>query len=132
MAKCDICKKELSLLEGYTDNKKRYCEKCWKKKEGIPFEDLEKKYKKNPELKRLDQLKSSRSGAVITIVLSILLIGYSILNGMFNEGFFIISFEFLLGLIFLIIGSVRIYSIDERIKDLEMMINKKKIEKKKK
>jgi hypothetical protein len=144
MAKCILCKKEVSW---FTIIYNKYCPRCWKNRQdeikkieeksmGIEpktSENLEKeredKYKNNPEGKRLEQLKSSRLGFVFMVVLSILVIAYSIFVGAFGEGFFIISFEFILGIIFLFIGFVGIHNTDEKIKDLELVIAQKRSKK---
>jgi len=58
------------------------------------------------------------------ILIGLGLIIFSIIYGSVGNGFFIISLEFIIGLIFLIIGLLRFFSIEEKRKDLELELNK--------
>ncbi len=89
-----------------------------KKKE---LEELKKKY---PEVERIEELKGSLISSRIFTGIGVLLIIFSIYAGWVREGFFLLSLEFIIGLIISITGMISTSNKLEKIKDLEMNLKK--------
>ena len=93
-----------------------------RKKEKEKKREYERKRKKDPKTyKRIDELKQSKKNANILKFIGMGLIIFGIIFGWIKGGFFVISLEFIIGIILTIIGYLKSNEYDEKIKDLELI-----------
>lgn len=87
--------------------------------------------RESPEEKRISDLNTELLFSRIFTIIGILLVIYSVYFGWIGDGFFILSLEFIMGLIISTIGLIWTHNHMEKIKDLEMKIANKKLKAKK-
>jgi len=79
-----------------------------------------KNRKKRPTLyKRIDELSSKKNIAIITIIGGFILACFGIYSGYNQNGFFTLNLEFILGLIFFIIGIINKNKYEDKISELK-------------
>ena len=92
-----------------------------RKKKKEREEKYEVERKKHPEVyKRIDELKESKKNANILKFIGIGLIIFGVIFGQIGKGFFIISLEFIIGIVLTIIGCLKSNKYNEKIKDLKL------------
>ena len=140
MGNCLGCGKKLGIFEGYSDFDGEWCKNCFqnkkeillklekkKEQEKLKEEVKEKKEEKqaNPTQERLEQLQATYIATIIFALLGLGLLIFGIKEGYLDSGFFMISIEFIIGLICFFIGLVWAHNISEKIKDLKLVLKEK-------
>lgn len=87
--------------------------------------EFEKLKEKHPEVERIEELKKDLISSRILTGIGIFLIVLSVYFGYMGDGFFLISIEFIIGLVISIIGAISTNNKLEKIKDLEMNLKQK-------